>query len=206
MNNDKNPATDLIDPVELLGSAVTRAIAAAYGDRLDGPAADPLVAPSKQAKLGDYQSNAAMPLAKRLGMKPRDVAAAIVEKLDAGSIAEPVDESSIAGPGFINFRLRGDALSGMLASMDGPRLGLPAVEAETVVVDLCGVNLAKQMHVGHLRATVIGDAVARTFEKLGHNVIRQNHVGDWGLPIAMVSAKLESESASIDSRPASTSL
>ena len=182
----------MTDPVTLLGERFTSAMSAAFGDRLP-PDADPLITPSKQEKLGDYQSNAAMPLAKTLGMKPRDIASAIVAELNLSDIAEPLSDESIAGPGFINIRLRSDALAAMVEAIDAPGLGVRAAEPETIVVDLCGVNLAKQMHVGHLRATVIGDAMARTLEKLGHRVIRQNHVGDWGLPIALVSAKLKSE-------------
>ncbi|MEO1718415.1 MAG: arginine--tRNA ligase [Planctomycetota bacterium] len=190
--SDNFPA-GLIDPVALLGEHFTTAIRAAFRDQLgDGPI-DPLIAPSKQQQLADYQSNAAMALAKRVGMKPRDVAERIVAKLDLGDLAEPLSDESIAGPGFINIRLRSKALATLLGAMDTPELGIDRVGGETIVVDLCGVNLAKQMHVGHLRATVIGDAIARVFEKLGHNVVRQNHVGDWGLPIAMVAAKLRSE-------------
>ena len=180
------------DPVELLGARVRAAIAAAAPDA--GPDADPLISPSKRAELGDFQSNAAMPLAKRLGTKPRDLAAAIVAELEVADLCEPVTDADIAGPGFINLRLRPEALSGLLSRMDAPDLGLPApADPRTIVVDLCGVNLAKQMHVGHLRATVIGDTLARVFERLGEKVIRQNHVGDWGLPIAMVTRKLRAE-------------
>jgi arginyl-tRNA synthetase len=185
--------TSTIDPAAILGDRVRGAIVAAFGDRLGSDPVEPMITPSKQAKFGDYQSNASMALGKRLGIPPRDAAAAILERLDVSELAEPFDAQTIAGPGFINFRLRGAAVAGLLDRLDTPRLGLPERAAGTVVVDLCGVNLAKQMHVGHLRATVIGDAVARVFEKLGHRVIRQNHVGDWGLPIAMVAAKLRSE-------------
>ncbi|MEO1584063.1 MAG: arginine--tRNA ligase [Planctomycetota bacterium] len=183
------------DPVAVLGDRFIRAIGAAFGDQLGDAPIDPLVAPSKQQHLADYQSNAAMALAKRLGMKPRDVAERIVSRLEIDDIAEPMGESAIAGPGFINVRLRSDTLADLLARIDTPELGLGAADHETIVVDLCGVNLAKQMHIGHLRATVIGDAFAKVFEKLGHTVIRQNHVGDWGLPIAMVAAKLQREAA-----------
>lgn len=143
---------------------------------------------------GDYQSNAAMPLAKKVGKPPREVAAAIVKHADLAPIAEPLTEASIAGPGFINIRLRPQGLADLLAAIDTPTLGLappPPTDRMTVVVDLFGVNLAKEMHVGHLRATVIGDALARLYERLGHKVVRQNHVGDWGLPIAMVCAKVD---------------
>jgi arginyl-tRNA synthetase len=179
------------DPVAVLTERFVRAIRAALPEF--GGDVDPLIGASKRADLGDFQSNAAMGLAKQVGKSPREVAAAIVEKLDVADIAEPV---SIAGPGFINVTLRADALAGLLANLDTPALGIePASRVETVVVDLCGVNLAKQMHVGHLRATVIGDALARVFERLGEKVIRQNHVGDWGLPIAMVVRKVMDESA-----------
>lgn len=180
------------DPVELLGERVRAAISAAAPD---APAdADAMISPSKRAELGDFQCNAAMPLAKRLGMKPRDLATKIVEHIDVTDLCEPVTEADIAGPGFINFRLQRDAIGTLLNRLDSPSLGLPAPESPTtVVVDVCGVNLAKQMHVGHLRSSVIGDTLARTFERLGETVVRQNHVGDWGLPIAMVTRKLQSE-------------
>ncbi|MDQ7012914.1 MAG: arginine--tRNA ligase [Planctomycetota bacterium] len=180
------------DPVELLNDRVRAAIAAAAPDAPADAAA--LISPSKRAELGDFQSNAAMPLAKRLGMKPRDLAARIVEHFDPTDLCEPVTEADIAGPGFINFRLKRDAISTLLDRLDSPALGLPAPEQpSTIVVDVCGVNLAKQMHVGHLRSSVIGDTLARTFERLGERVVRQNHVGDWGLPIAMVTRKLQEE-------------
>lgn len=153
---------------------------------------DPLITGSKMAKLADFQSNGAMALGKKLGKNPREVAAAIVKHVDVADIAEPLTEQSIAGPGFINIKLRSDALAMLVTRMDGATLGVPVPEVkETAVVDLCGVNLAKQMHIGHLRAVIIGDAIARLFERLGHNAVRQNHVGDWGLPIAMVTAKLK---------------
>lgn len=177
-----------IDPIALLSERFERAIRAAYPEVGQAPA---MVTPSRQSEHGDFQSNAAMPLGKRVGAKPRDVAAKIVENLDLSGIAEPVTEASIAGPGFINIRLLPDLLGELLGRLDTPELGIePPAEPKTIVVDLCGVNLAKQMHVGHLRATVIGDAIARVFERLGQRVIRQSHVGDWGLPIAMVVQKL----------------
>ncbi len=191
--SETSTETPSFDPVALLGERFEAAIRAALGEKLGNAPVDPLIAPSKQQQLADYQSNAAMALAKRVGMKPRDVAEKIVAELELGELAEPMTSDSIAGPGFINVRLRPEALADLLGRMDTPGLGVGDASHETIVVDLCGVNLAKQMHVGHLRATVIGDAIARVFEKLGHRVIRQNHVGDWGLPIAMVAAKLQSE-------------
>lgn len=186
------PELPTFDPLAVLADRFGAAISAAFGPAADG--ADPLITSSKQAALGDFQSNAAMPLAKKLGMKPRDAAAAIVKHLDIKDLAEPLTESSIAGPGFINIRLRADTLAKLVIAMDEPGLGItPPPRVQTIVVDLMGVNLAKQMHVGHLRSPFVGDALARTFERLGHKVIRQNHVGDWGLPIAMVVDKLMRE-------------
>jgi len=183
------PDPTSFDPVLVLADRFRAAVALAF-PQLEGPL-DPLITASKQADLGDFQSNIAMPLAKRLGQKPRDIAAAIVSRLDVTGVADPVTEKSIAGPGFINIRLESAALSRLLSALDSPTLGIaPATPSQTVVVDLMGVNLAKQMHVGHLRSPFIGDAIARTLERLGHRVIRQNHVGDWGLPIAMVTARL----------------
>jgi arginyl-tRNA synthetase len=187
------PDLPTFDPLQVLGDRFRAAIAAAFPQAEN---ADPLITATKQTTLGDFQSNAAMPLAKRLSIKPRDVAAAIVKHLDITDLAEPVTEASIAGPGFINIRLRADTLARLVAAMDEPGLGIaPPPRVQTIVVDLMGVNLAKQMHVGHIRSQFIGDAIAKTFERLGHTVLRQNHVGDWGLPIAMVVNKLMREAA-----------
>lgn len=180
------------DPLKILSERLTEAIRAAFPDA-DATFIDPAIAASRQPKFGDFQSNAAMPLGKALGIPPRDAAAKIVEQLRPRivDIAEPLTAQSIAGPGFINITLRPDALAALLQEMDAPDLGIaPADPTQTVVVDLMGVNLAKQVQVWHLRSTVIGDAIARVFERLGHRVIRQNHVGDWGLQIAMVTARL----------------
>lgn len=177
------------DPISVLSARFRAAIAAVVPEA--GPDADPLIKVSQQPDLGDFQSNAAMPLAKKAGKNPRELAKAIIDAVDVADICEPLSEKSIAGPGFINIRLRSDALSAAAAALDTPELGIEmASPPMTIVVDLMGVNLAKQMHVGHLRSPVLGDAIARTFERQGHKVIRQNHVGDWGLPIAMVTARL----------------
>ncbi len=190
---DASSSRSCFDPVEQLGRLVCQAIGQAFPELGDDVQA--MITPSKRADLGDFQSNAAMPLAGRLGKKPREIAQKIIEHLPPSDLIEPVDESNIAGPGFLNFRLQAHALARLLEAFDSPELGLPAPQApETIVVDVCGVNLAKQMHVGHLRATVIGDTLARLFERLGHRVFRQNHVGDWGLPIAMVTRMLMEES------------
>jgi arginyl-tRNA synthetase len=178
-----------MDPIELLSERFQAAIAEAFPEV--GANAPMLISTNRQPKLGDFQSNAAMPLGKRLGLKPREVAEKIVEHADLSGIAEPLSPDSIAGPGFINIRLDPAALAGLLGGLDNDRLGIDEPEQPMkVVVDVCGVNLAKQMHVGHLRATAIGDTIARLFERLGHDALRQSHVGDWGLPIAMVTAKL----------------
>lgn len=182
----------MLDPVAILSERFIAAVRAAF-PALEGDV-DPLIAPNKNPALGDFQSNIAMGLSKRVGKPPRDVAKAISVALKADDLCEPIGESAIAGPGFINIRLRSDALAGMLAGLDTPGLGVvkPATP-QTVVVDLCGVNLAKEMHVGHLRSTIIGDALARVFERLGYTVVRQNHLGDWGLPIAMVCDRVRRE-------------
>lgn len=176
------------DPLSILNTRLALAVRAASGTTPEGSAA-PALAPSKNPKLADFQFNGAMALAKAAGTDPRTLATKIVEHLDVGGLADPPE---IAGPGFINIRLRPGALAGALESMDVASLGVsPAGHGRTCVVDLCGVNLAKEMHVGHIRATVIGDALARLHERLGWRVIRQNHFGDWGLPIAMVTAEVK---------------
>lgn len=195
------------DPLDILSSLFSTAIALAFPDAARDANAgskpgtiDPAITASKNTQFGDFQSNVAMSLAKVVGKPPREVAKAIVAQLAkcpelAGpeAIAEPITDASIAGPGFINIKLRAGALGALLGELAGPHLGLPSPpehERQTVVVDLCGVNLAKEMHIGHLRSTVIGDTNARIFERLGCRVYRQNHFGDWGLPIAMVCDRL----------------
>ena len=137
-----------------------------------------------------------MSLGKQLGQPPREVAKRILSHVRGtlADLAEPLTEASIAGPGFINVMLRPERCGKLLAALDYARRWgsslLGGSEKHTIVVDLCGVNLAKQMHVGHLRATIIGDSLARVFARLGYTTIRQNHVGDWGLPIAMVTDRL----------------
>ncbi len=177
------------DPVLIIRQRFSDAIASAFPEHAG---ADPLVAASKNTKFGDFQCNAAMSLSKLVGKPPRDVAKAILAAVKLDDLAEPLSEASIAGPGFINVMLRADALGRLLGGLSTKDMGLTVGPSEkrTIVVDLCGVNLAKQMHVGHIRSTVIGDTLARVFERRGHRVIRQNHVGDWGLPIAMVTARV----------------
>jgi arginyl-tRNA synthetase len=147
--------------------------------------ADPLVTPATNPKFGDYQANLAMGLAKRLGAKPRDLAEKIVGALALG---EPIARAEIAGPGFINLTLAEAALAAHAdAMLADERLGVPAPAApQRIVVDYSAPNVAKEMHVGHLRSTIIGDAIARVLGFLGHAVIRQNHVGDWGTQFGML--------------------
>src|SRR5699024_169173 len=133
----------------------------------------------------DFQCNAAMGLAKRLGRAPREIAQEILEAVALEDIAEPLE---IAGPGFLNIRLRTDWIAAQLGELAADeRLGVPRpAEADTVVLDYSAPNVAKEMHVAHLRTTVVGDSIARTLETLGHTVIRQNHIGDWGTPFGML--------------------
>lgn len=154
-----------------------------------GEPRDPIVKPSGDPKFGDYQCNAAMGLAKQLKQKPRDVAQAII---DAVQIDDLADSLEIAGPGFINVRLKTECLNHILAEAAdeveaADRLGIkPAQDPKTVVIDYSSPNIAKQMHVGHLRTTIIGDVFARVLDFFGHTVIRQNHVGDWGTQFGML--------------------
>lgn len=156
------------------------AFAAAFGEEYR--TADPVIRPGKFA---DFQANAAMGLAKRLGMKPRDIAQKIVATVDLGDIAEPLE---VAGPGFINITLTSSWIAQQTAALaDDQRLGVTEPEApQTVVIDYSAPNVAKEMHVGHLRTTVVGDSLARTLDFLGHRVVRQNHIGDWGTPFGML--------------------
>lgn len=145
-----------------------------------------LIRPSSDAKFGDYQANCAMPLGKQLGRPPREIAAALVAGLD---VADLCDEPEIAGPGFINLRIQDQAIVAALqtAAGDQTHLGVAqAVEPRTIVVDYSSPNVAKPMHVGHIRSTVIGDAIANVLRFLGHHVITDNHIGDWGTQFGMI--------------------
>ncbi|MFO0791696.1 MAG: arginine--tRNA ligase [Pirellulales bacterium] len=145
-----------------------------------------LVLPSQGAKFGDYQANCAMPLGKRLGKPPREIAQQIIASLD---VADCCDPPEIAGPGFINVRLQDAWLAEQLSatSRDAERLGVPAVTTpRTYVVDYSSPNVAKPMHVGHIRSTVIGDALCRILKFLGHHTISDNHLGDWGTQFGMI--------------------
>ena len=168
------------DPRSVLAARLQRAVVAAFGAELAD--VDPMVRMSERA---DYQADLAMGLAKSLKRSPRQVAEAVVAHGDFADICAKIE---IAGPGFINFTLTREFLEREVDALArDSRLGVPLVErAEVVVVDYSAPNVAKEMHVGHLRSTIIGDALARIFELLGHSVVRQNHVGDWGTPFGML--------------------
>ncbi|WOA51747.1 arginine--tRNA ligase [Dickeya solani] len=148
-----------------------------------------MVRQSAKAQFGDYQANGIMAAAKKLGMPPRQLAEKVVQTLQLDGIAV---KTEIAGPGFINIFLDPQWLSGQLEhALTAQKLGVSAVEPQTIVVDYSAPNVAKEMHVGNLRSTIIGDAAVRTLEFLGHKVIRANHVGDWGTQFGMLIAHLE---------------
>lgn len=146
---------------------------------------DPEMRPATKPQFGHFQSNVALRLAKGAGRPPREVAAEIVAKLDLDDMCEPLE---IAGPGFINFRIRAEVLATMVSEvLDDPHSGLtPTAFPQRVVIDYSAPNVAKQMHVGNLRSTVIGDCFRRVLSALGHEVIAQNHIGDWGRQFGML--------------------
>lgn len=159
----------------LVSAAIERAFGPEHRD------ADPVLRPSQFA---DLQSNAALALARQVGMAPRDAAARIVEALEVDGVCEQVE---ISGPGFVNLTLSPAWLAASAADLgEDVRLGVPTPPARRVVIDYSAPNVAKEMHVGHLRTTVVGDALARLLEHLGHSVVRQNHIGDWGTPFGML--------------------
>jgi arginyl-tRNA synthetase len=160
-----------------------RAIVAALG--ADYAGVDPLLVLSSNPKFGDYQANIAMGLSKKLGRQPRAIAQSIVDKLD---VAEVCQVPQIAGPGFINFTVKPSYLASQLQAIQlDSRLGVSLTDRpQRVVVDFSSPNIAKEMHVGHLRSTILGDCIARVLEFRGHDVLRLNHVGDWGTQFGML--------------------
>ncbi|HCB1497863.1 TPA: arginine--tRNA ligase [Klebsiella michiganensis] len=171
----------------LLSEKVSHALIAA------GAPADcePQVRQSAKVQFGDYQANGVMAVAKKLGMAPRQLAEQVLSHLDLNGIANKVE---IAGPGFINIFLDPIFLAENVSNaLKSERLSVAQPQAQTVVVDYSAPNVAKEMHVGHLRSTIIGDAAVRTLEFLGHKVIRANHVGDWGTQFGMLIAYLEKQ-------------
>ncbi|MEM6050257.1 arginine--tRNA ligase [Erwinia sp. P7711] len=171
----------------LLSEKVSQAMIAA------GAPADcePQVRQSARIQFGDYQANGIMAVAKQLGMAPRQLAEEVLKHLALTGIASKVE---IAGPGFINLFLDKAWLSAQVDQVAAaPRLGVAPVTPQTIVIDYSAPNVAKEMHVGHVRSTIIGDAAVRTLEFLGHNIIRANHVGDWGTQFGMLIAFLEKQ-------------
>ncbi|MGS0724500.1 arginine--tRNA ligase domain-containing protein, partial [Shewanella sp. 30m-9] len=144
---------------------------------------------TKDKSHGDLATNLAMMLTKVAKKNPRELAQLIIDTLPASSYVAKVE---IAGPGFINFFIDDNALANQLQqALNDDHLGVVLPAKQTIVVDYSSPNLAKEMHVGHLRSTIIGDSVVRALEFLGHNVIRQNHVGDWGTQFGMLLALME---------------
>ncbi|MBD2691532.1 arginine--tRNA ligase [Anabaena catenula] len=168
---------------EQLKLKLAQALVAAFG--ADYTEVDPILVTASNPKFGDFQANVALSLSKKLGMQPRAIASAIVEKLDISDICEPPE---IAGPGFINLKLQTSYLEAQLNAIKADsRLGVPtAKNPQKEIVDFSSPNIAKEMHVGHLRSTIIGDCIARILEFRGHDVLRLNHVGDWGTQFGML--------------------
>ena len=177
----------------ILSEKIKQAMIAAGADAQ----CEALVRQSGKVQFGDYQANGIMPAAKKLGLNPREFAQSVLDKAELQDIAE---KTEIAGPGFINIFLKDTWLADKIScAVQDPKLGVHNPEKQTVVVDYSSPNVAKEMHVGHLRSTIIGDAVVRTLEFLGNHVIRANHVGDWGTQFGMLIAyleKMENEHAS----------
>ena len=171
-----------IDPLVPLRDRILAATRAAFGH--EAADADPALHRSQHA---DYQADLALALARKLKKNPREVASAIAAELPADDVIAGVE---ISGPGFINITLRTEYLGAQIERMRADasgRLGMPrTAQPDRVVIDYSGPNVAKEMHVGHLRSTIIGDSIARLLEWQGHTVIRRNHIGDWGTPFGML--------------------
>jgi len=173
----------MTSPLTQLKIRFDKALVGAFGEDLAG--VDPLLAPSNNPKFGDYQCNLAMSLAKQLQDKPRAIASRIIEFLNVNDICFPPE---VAGPGFINLMLRPEYLATQLGAIAlDERLGInQSKNPQPVLVDFSSPNIAKEMHVGHLRSTIIGDCLARVLEFQGNQVLRINHVGDWGTQFGML--------------------
>lgn len=166
-----------------LSANVNKALREVLGDALPGDTRV-VVTPSQDLRFGDYQCNAAMMLAKQVRMNPRELAGKVIESMGESEIAT----AEIAGPGFINFRVKPGYYAACMASMlSDERLGVPtAAVKKTIVIDFSAPNVAKPMHVGHIRSTIIGDTLARLARHMGHTVITDNHIGDWGTQFGMI--------------------
>ncbi|MBW4473166.1 MAG: arginine--tRNA ligase [Stenomitos rutilans HA7619-LM2] len=163
--------------------ALTAAFGADYGS------VDPLLVPASNPKFGDYQANVSLSLAKPLGKAPRAIAEQVVQQLDVADLCET---PTVAGPGFINLTLKTSYLEAQIKAIQSdPRLGVaPIDQPQRVIVDYPSPNIAKEMHVGHLRPAIIGDCLASILKFIGHDVLRISHVGDWGTPFGMLIAYL----------------
>ncbi|MBS1998066.1 MAG: arginine--tRNA ligase, partial [Cyanobacteria bacterium SZAS LIN-2] len=161
-----------------------------YGSELEG--ISPIVDAASNPAFGDFQSNLALTLSKQLKQPPRAIAEQIVSKFDVDGIC---DAPTVAGPGFINIRLKKEYLESQLnAIKKDERLGVAVpAKLKTVIVDMSSPNIAKEMHVGHLRSTIIGESIARTYKFLGHKVLKINHVGDWGTQFGMLICELREQ-------------
>ncbi len=169
--------------IAMLEDRITEAMAAVTGQK-DSPA---IVRPATDPQFGDYQANGVMALAKRIKTDPRKLAEQVAKNVELDDICE---SPAVAGPGFINLRVKPDFVADALLQINTDHSGRFSIEKtikpKTIVVDFSCPNIAKQMHVGHLRSTIIGDCICRMLEFLGHNVIRQNHIGDWGTQFGML--------------------
>ena len=173
----------MLSTLDDLKHRLQTALVNAFGNELEGT--DPVLVPTNNPKFGDYQANVAMSLAKRLKDKPRAIATKIVENLTVDDLCE---QPQIAGPGFINLKFKTSYLQTQLQAIySDERLGVPTASPSLrTIVDFSSPNIAKEMHVGHLRSTIIGECIARTLEFLDHDVLRLNHVGDWGTQFGML--------------------
>ena len=177
----------MISIIEQLKSRFSEALIAAFGSDFGG--VDSLVVPATNPRFGDYQSNIALSLAKQLDRKSREIAATLINHVNVTDLCHPPE---IAGPGFINLTLKPAYLEAQLSAIQADsRLGVEkAKHPQRVAIDFSSPNIAKEMHVGHLRSTIIGDCIARILEFQGHDVLRLNHVGDWGTQFGMLIAYL----------------
>ncbi|MEN9565240.1 MAG: arginyl-tRNA synthetase [Cyanobacteriota bacterium] len=173
--------------LEQLQDSVSQALLSAFGDRFADT--DPLVTSTNNPQFGDYQSNVALSLAKPLKQNPRAIAQSIIDHLQLDDMCE---KPTIAGPGFINFTLKSSYLGQLLSQIQSDeRLGIaPTKNPQRVIVDYPSPNVAKEMHVGHLRSAIIGECLSRILEFIGHDVLRISHIGDWGTPFGMLIAYL----------------
>lgn len=176
--------------IDQLRNKFTIALVEGFGQ--DSAQIDPLVVPASNPKFGDYQCNVALSLAKQLNQPPRAIAEKLVSKIDISDVCEPLE---IAGPGFINIRIKPNYIAQQIVkNYQDDRLGIKKTEKpDKVIIDFSSPNIAKEMHVGHLRSTIIGDSIARILEFRGHDVVRLNHVGDWGTQFGMLIAYLRRE-------------